>query len=126
MSQFNAKAHGKNVFTQLSLKEAFYYLEIKESDRHKLAFQLGDQLVEPNCGSTGMEFKNTLAEFQDSINDCTFEIEDAFAYVDDVNVASIDEESNLKALRQLFKKIVERGMYLNFKKCKFLQSELNF
>ena len=114
----------KNVFTQLDLKEAFYSMEIKESDHHKLAFQLGDHLVEPNCGSMG--FKNTPAEFQNSVNDCTFEIDDAFAYADDVNVVSIDEESNLNALRQLFKKFAERGMYLNFKKCKFFQSELKF
>ena len=52
-----------------------------------------------------MGFKNTPAEFQNSVNDCSFEIDDAFAYVDDVNVGSIDKESNLNALRQLFKKI---------------------
>ena len=64
----------KNVFTQLDLKEAFYSLQIKESDRHKLAFQLGHNLLERNCGSMG--FKNTPPEFLKSVTDCTEGIED--------------------------------------------------
>ena len=121
MSHFNAKVHGKNVFTQIDLKEAFYSIEIKESDRHKLAFQLGNEFVEPNCGSMG--FSNTPPEFQNTVNECTDGIEEAFAYFDDVNIASTDKESNLKSLRQLFKNLAERGMYLNFKKCNFFKSE---
>ena len=50
LSQFNAKVHGKKVFTQIDLKEAFYSIEIKESDRHKLAFQLGMSLWNQTAG----------------------------------------------------------------------------
>ena len=77
-----------------------------------MTFQLGDNLLEPNCGSMG--FKNSPPEFQECVNECTEDIENSFAFFDDVTIASLNEENNLKALRQLFQRFAERGMYLNF------------
>lgn len=37
---------GSNWFTIIDLKEAYYYIEIEECDRHKIAFEFKNKVYE--------------------------------------------------------------------------------
>jgi len=49
-----------------------------------------------------------------------------FIYVDDVLIASIDEEQHKKDLRQVFQRFQEAGITINSTKCNFEQRNIEF
>ncbi|ELQ75626.1 LTR Retrotransposon [Trachipleistophora hominis] len=57
---------GSNNLTVLDLKEGYYEIEIEEADKHKTAFEFGNNVYEW-CGIV-MGFKNAPMIFQRVIN----------------------------------------------------------
>ncbi len=49
-----------------------------------------------------------------------------FIYMDDILVASVDEQSHLSQLRQLLERLREFGLVLNLEKCQFGREEVDF
>ncbi len=49
-----------------------------------------------------------------------------FIYMDDILVASVDEQSHLSQLRQLLERLHEFGLVLNLEKCQFGRAEVDF
>ncbi len=49
-----------------------------------------------------------------------------FAYLDDIIIASKDQESHLESLKLVLQKLEEAGLKAELSKCEFLKSQNNF
>ena len=47
-------------------------------------------------------------------------------FVDDICIASSNEEEHLTHVRTVFERLKSSGLVLNLDKCKFVQTEVNF
>ena len=118
---------GNRFFTTLDLKSGYHQVPIKESDRHKTAFQPRDtcwQWTRVPFGLTcaGQIFSRCIAEALESVqNRENFEI-----YIDDLVVYSKDFETHIVTLNQIFAALKNFNLQLNTTKCLFLQPEAHF
>ncbi len=49
-----------------------------------------------------------------------------FAYLDDIIIASKDQESHLESLKLVLQKLEEAGLKAKLAKCEFLKAKINF
>ena len=70
--------------------------------------------------------KNAAQAFQRLMDGMLRHISFAFVYLDDILVASADEESHRKNLRELFTLLQLNGININRKKCVFGQAQVHY
>lgn len=70
--------------------------------------------------------RNAAQSFQRFIDEVTSGLEYCFAYIDDILVASVDEQEHIVHLRQLFQRFASYGVVLNHEKCCFGKPNLRF
>ena len=126
---------GKCVFSKLDLANAFNQIEMREQDIKKTAVitpvGLFEYLYMPYglCGAA-----QSFQRFIDKIlrglkrtnNDGTLSDVTFFAYIDDILIASENEDQHKKDLLAVFQKLSEYNLKLSKHKCEFFQEELNF
>ncbi|GBN80217.1 Transposon Ty3-I Gag-Pol polyprotein [Araneus ventricosus] len=91
-------------------------------DIHKMAVitQIGlFEYVFMTCG-----LRNAAQTVQRYIDSIIRDIPSCYAYVDDLLIASVDQESHKSDLDLVFTKLSEHGIVVNPQKCVFGQSEL--
>lgn len=117
---------GAKFFTKLDFKEGFFQVRLKESDCHKTAFRIKNQLYE--WTRMPMGFKNAPAVFQRLIdmilrdeigNSCV-------AYVDDILIYGQSKEELQERTEIIVRKLVEAGLRGNREKCQFGKEEIDF
>lgn len=69
--------------------------------------------------------KNALQTFQRKINDVLRRI-NAFPYINNIMVASVNLEQHLEDQRLIFQRLKEHGLRLNLAKCTFTVDKVNF
>ena len=117
---------GATVFSKLNLKTKFYQIRVRRDDIEKTAFitKYGqfEYLVMP------MGLCNAPATFQSLMNRIFYDCIDVFlvVYMDDVLIFSKDEESYLKHLEIVLKRLQEHELYVSPKKCEFMREEIDF
>ena len=102
-----------SVFSTLDLKSAYHQIPLPEEDKIYTAFEATSKLYEFNTLPFGLT--NGVAAFQRSLDNVIEEnnLEDTFAYVDNITVCGMNQEEhdiNLKALYETAKK---RNMTFN-------------
>ena len=102
-----------SVFSTLDLKSAYHQIPLPEEDKIYTAFEAISKLYEFNTLPFGLT--NGVAAFQRSLDNVIEEnnLEDTFAYVDNITVCGMNQEEhdiNLKALYETAKK---RNMTFN-------------
>ena len=128
---------GRVIFSVLDLKSGFYQIEIDELSRQATAFSLPQgghwQYVRMPFG-----LKNAPATFCKAIDQVLRKIEYLrdptdkatvsilAAYVDDVIVASDNEESHYEHLELLFQAFRKANLTFNPTKCQFLEHHVKF
>ncbi len=113
-------------FTSLNLKEAYYWVWMKEGEEWKTAFWTRYRHYEYTV--MPFELKNAPATFQRLINDTLREYLDDFVitYLDDILIYSDDLEMHRSHMHKVLKKLCKRALYVKKSKSKFEARKIKF
>lgn len=121
------KLQGAKIFSTLDLKNGFFHVEVEESSRKFTAFIVPDGYYEflrvpfGLCNSPAVFQKFVNAVFKELIKEGT-----VLTYMDDLIVLSEDCESGLTKLQRVLETASKTGLLINWDKCQFLQSKVEF
>lgn len=115
------------IFSTLDIESAFLHVPIEEDSRKYTAFITQDGLFEFNFAPFG--YRNSPANFIRYIH-CILRqlIKDGILaiYMDDIIIFAKTKEENLLKLEMFFAVAAEFGLRINWRKCKFLQTKVQF
>jgi len=115
------------IFTTLDLKNGFFHVPMGESSRQYTAFVIPTGQYEFRYVPFGL--CNSPAIFQRYINTIFRELIDekiVLAYMDDLIIPSADLNSGVNNLARVLSVAEEYGLKINWEKCTFLQSRIEF
>ena len=132
LQDFSLQLHKKKIFSKVDLKDAFFQLPIAKEDIPKttITTPIGAfEYMRLNFGLCGaaQSFQRFIdcvlrnLKSKDSQNDVTL-----FAYIDDIIIASEDEETHKKDLEALFQRLAEYNLKINLLKCQFIKESIDF
>ncbi|MEO1438418.1 MAG: RNase H-like domain-containing protein, partial [Bacteroidota bacterium] len=70
--------------------------------------------------------RNAGQSFQRFMNEILGDLPFVFVFVDDIFVGSPDETTHLECLEIVFKRLMEHGLRISFKKCAWMKKEVDF
>jgi Reverse transcriptase (RNA-dependent DNA polymerase) len=123
IADMSAKLAGCSMFTKLDLRKGYYQIPVAAEDVQKTAVITPFGLFELNRMPFGL--RNAGQSFQHLMDSITADLPAAFAYLDDLLVASAPE-THLQAVEQVMERLKENGLVLNLDKCEFGSSEVDF
>lgn len=124
LQDFGNVLHGKKVFSKIDLKKAFHQVPVEPSDIPKTAITLPFGLFEFKYMTFGL--CNAAQTFQRLIHEVCRGLDFVFCYLDDVSIASKNEEEHENHLRVLFQRLKEHGLTINVEKCELGQKLITF
>lgn len=124
VQDFTGNLHGKTVVSRVDMTKAFHHVPVEPNDIPKTAIITPFGLFEFVYMTFG--FRNAAQTFQRLIDEVVRGLDFAFAYLDDILIASVDEVEHMKHLRILFQRISEYGLNINLQKCEFFKSDIEF
>ena len=133
LQDFSSNLHGMKIFSRLDLKNAFWQVEINECDIPKTAIATPYGTFEFLKMNFGLS--NASQSFQRYINQIMWDLKAldgsnreiiAFTYVDDILVASRNEQEHFDDLDAVFSRLSANGLKLNISKCEIGVRKLNF
>lgn len=124
IQDFNAAFAGTVVFTKLDIVRAYYQIPVAEADIEKTAVITPFGLFEFPAMPFGL--RNAAQTFQRYIDSLLREFDYAYAYIDDILIASRDRESHEAQVRAVLQRLDEAGLTVNSAKCCYAQEEVTF
>lgn len=124
--QINA-LQGANVYSTLDLKNGFFHVPIEKESQKYTSFIVPDGQYEFRYVPFGL--CNSPAIFQKYINTIFRDLlreKKILIYIDDFIVFSKDYETSLQILEEVFRIAEPFGLQFNWKKCRFLQTKIEF
>lgn len=118
---------GARVFSTLDLKNGFFHVSVEESSRKYTAFIVPDGMYEflrapfGLCNSSAIFQKYINMVFKNLIRERT-----VLVYMDDLIIPSNDVESGIIKVERVLQVAAAAGLQINWKKCAFLQEEVEF
>lgn len=113
-------------YSTLDLASGYWQVEVDPKDREKTAFTTPMGLYEFDRMPFGL--CNAPATFQRLMQRCLGGMlhESLLIYLDDVIVYSPDFQTHLQDLEAVFQRLLEMGLKLQPKKCRFFQKEVTY
>ena len=124
VNNLSSKLFGSSVYTKLDLVKAFHQIPINPEDIPKTAVTTPFGLYEFVKMPFGLRnASNTFQRYMDSI---FAGMDSVFCYIDDILLFSKDEESHLRDLEEVFRRLDSHGLKISPSKCIFKVRELDF
>lgn len=125
LHDFTYMLDNKKVFSKLDINRAYYCVPVSENDIEKTAVITPFGLFEFVRMPFGL--RNAAQTFQRFMHHTVLQdLDFLFNYVDDVIIASENEEQHREHLRKVFERFNEFGITINFSKCSFGKDKLEF
>ena len=124
LQDFNADLRGKKVFSKVDLLKGYHQIPVNPDDIKKTAVitPFGLYLF-PRCP---FGLKNAGQDFQRLMDKILGEVPHTFVYLDDILIASENQEQHLEDLERVFTILEANGLVVNRKKCILGVSSIEF
>lgn len=112
------------VFSVLDLSGAFNQLFLDDESARLLVMNTHKGLLSPKRLCYGV--KTAPAIFQETMDKILSGLDNVFCYIDDILIATENENSHLKALDAVFARLNMHNVRLNGTKCQFMKSKIRY
>lgn len=124
IQDFTYHLAGCTIFSKIDLIKAYFQIPVAEEDRHKTAVTTPFGLFEFNRMPFGL--RNAAQSFQRFIDTVLRGLKFCHVYIDDLLVASKDEEEHRQHLEEIFKRLKKYGLSINVAKCRFAEKDIKY
>ncbi|XP_037906145.1 uncharacterized protein K02A2.6-like [Hermetia illucens] len=111
-------------YMKLDLRDAYLQFEISPESRKYLIISTHKGYFQYNRMTPGIS--SALGTFQNYMENLLAGIPNVAIYFDDIGITGPDEDSNLRSLREVFKRLREAGFRIEKNKCSFFQDSIDY
>lgn len=124
LHDFSYQLKGTSIYSTLDINRAYHHIDIAAEDVPKTAIITPFGLFEFTKMTFGL--RNAAQTFQRFMDGIFRDLNYTFVYLDDILVASRDEEEHTAHLKEVLQRLADNGLTLNISKCAFGQNTVTF